>query len=39
LIEFERMLAPQMCGRGEGSRVIILHLLRSIQLTELLVWR
>lgn len=27
LIELGQMLVPQMCGKGEGSRVVILHLL------------
>jgi len=37
LFEFEQRLVPQMCGRVEGSRGVILRSLMLIQLRVLLV--
>lgn len=34
-----QMRALQMCGREEGSRVVIQYWLQLIQLTALLAWR
>lgn len=39
LIELGQKQAPQMCDKGEGSRVITPRLLQSALLLELHVWR
>jgi len=39
LTELEQKLVPRMCGKAEGSRAVILHLLRLILLIVLLVWQ
>ena len=39
LIGLVRMPVLRMCGKEEGSRVVILHWLQLVQLTLLHVWQ